>query len=189
MKHRLLRRGVTLPAGLIAAGTSVEATAAALPFPQELVMTTVASAARFAAGAAAAPARVLVTRRRSAQVDVTSKNQTRGIRRSRPFARREWCWSPGGRPSPGTNPRHGWRSSPRTGRPPAAPDAGSPEEVFSQAIEALDRDRIDEFVALMHPEAVKQLRATVTATAEALASQGKATHCSRSSRGPGVSAS
>ena len=46
--------------------------------------------------------------------------------------------------------------------------------MLSQAIDALDGGRIDDFVKLMHPEAVKQLRTTVTATAEVLAKQGMA---------------
>ena len=67
----------------------------------------------------------------------------------------------GGVPSRGRTPGAEVESV-KAAREPAvaAPGAGTPEEVFSQAIEALDRDRIEDFVGLMHPEAVKRLRAT-----------------------------
>ena len=175
MKHRLLRRGVTLPAGLLAAGASIEATAA--PFPPELVTLTVASAARFAAGAAAAPARVLVlaegvlTSMFLQKIKLAAFSCTAVLAAGMVLV--AWGAShPGDEPPARVEVKSAKAAA---GEPPvAAPGAGTPEEVFSQAIEALDRDRIEDFVGLMHPEAVKQLRATVSATAEALAKQGKA---------------
>jgi RNA polymerase sigma factor (sigma-70 family) len=160
MKRRLLRRGVTLPAGLLAVGTSVKATAAPLPLSPERVALAVSSAA---------PARVLVLAEGVLKSMLLQKIKLAALSLTAVFAVGvvlvAWGASqPGDEPPP--------RVVVKSAK--AAAGAGSPEEVFAQAMGALDRDRIEEFVALLHPEAVKQLRATVTATAEALAGEPKA---------------
>jgi RNA polymerase sigma factor (sigma-70 family) len=57
LKRRLIRRGIALPAGLVAAGATVEAPAAQVP--SGLLKTTVTSALGCAAGASVASARVV----------------------------------------------------------------------------------------------------------------------------------
>jgi RNA polymerase sigma factor (sigma-70 family) len=156
MKRRLLRRGVALPAGLLA----VDATAEGATVPTELVNRTVSSASRLAAGAAAAAASapvLLLTE------EVIMAMLTQRIRFAAALALPVVLSA--------SIVLVAWGASgPRDQPPPkvevmaaqtavAAPDAGTPEEVFSRAIAALDQDRIEDFVAAMHPEDVKRLRA------------------------------
>jgi RNA polymerase sigma factor (sigma-70 family) len=182
MKQRLLRRGVTLPAGMLVAGATVEGATV----PQELVSTTVSSASRLVAGvtASAASARILLL----AEGAITSMLMQKiklvatvvlSVVLAAGTVLVAWGASYPGDKRPakaevkagGTAAGESPVAVPVSGR--AAPDAGTPEEVFSRAIAALDQDRIDDFVAAMHPEAVKQLRTTLMGTIESLAGQGE----------------
>jgi hypothetical protein len=59
-------------------------------------------------------------------------------------------------------------------RAQSAPVAGSPEAVLGQALAAMNQDRIEEYTAEMHPDALKQFRAGLTAALEAADKEGKA---------------
>ena len=57
---------------------------------------------------------------------------------------------------------------------PAAADDGSPEAVVREATEAVNHGRTEEFARAMHPEALRQFRAVMSAVVDAAAKDGKA---------------
>jgi len=57
---------------------------------------------------------------------------------------------------------------------PAAPDDGSPEAVVRAATDALNHGRTEEFAKAMHPEALREFRAAMSALVDAAAKEGQA---------------
>jgi hypothetical protein len=56
----------------------------------------------------------------------------------------------------------------------AAPAPGSPEAALAQAVEAMNQDRLEDYTALMLPDALKQFRTTMTSLIDITDKQGKA---------------
>src|SRR5690349_2751583 len=61
-----------------------------------------------------------------------------------------------------------------SGQTPPAPAPGSPEATVARAVDAMNKDRLDEFTADMHPGALKRFKEGMMKLVEAAEKDGKA---------------